>query len=184
MMKSYVVALIFTAFLFIQCQNEKDIVFLITKDSIGKLDRTTKVDDLGTIYALDSLVRDTSKIKLGSSTKKVKIYEKGGKHLLTLTPTSDSIPKIENIRVYDPRFVTEKGVGLNSTFKDIKDNYGIRKIITSLNNVVVFLKENDMYFTIDKQELPSSLRYASSANIEAVQIPDAAKIKYLMIGWE
>ena len=75
-------------------------------------------------------------------------------------------------------------MGLNSTFKDIKDNYSIRKVITSMNNVVILLKDSDMYFTIDKKELPSSLQYGSSRNIEAVQIPDKAKIKYLMIGWE
>ncbi|MEO0527797.1 MAG: hypothetical protein AAFZ89_11260 [Bacteroidota bacterium] len=169
---------------FVQCQKEKDTTFLITEDSIGKLDRNSTADHLDNIYSLDSIVKDTGITKLGSGTKKIKIYEKGGKHLLTLTPAPDSISKIENIRVYDPRFTTQKGVGLNSTFKDIKDNYSIRKIITSLNNVVIFLKESDMYFTIDKKELPSSLRYSSSTNIEAVQIPDAAKIKYLMIGWE
>jgi hypothetical protein len=48
---------------------------------------------------------------------------------------------------------------------------------------VVLIKYSDIYFTIDKKELPSSLRYASSVNIEAVQIPDTAKIKYMMLGW-
>ena len=175
--------LIFALF-FIQCQKEKDTTFLITKDSIGKLSRTSLVADLQNIYLQDSIVGDTNTPKLGSNSKKIKIYEKGGIHLLTLTPSSDSIPKIENIRVYDQRFVTEKGVGFGSTFKDIKDNYTIRKIITSRNNVVILIKENDMYFTIDKKEMPPSLRYGSTPDIEAVQIPDVAKIKYLMIGWE
>ena len=100
-----------------------------------------------------------------------------------MTPSEDSIPKIEIIRVEDPRFSTYKNVGLKSTFKDIKDNYSIKKIVTSMNNVVIFIKDSDVFFTIDKEELPTSLRYAASANIEAVQIPDKAKIKYLMIGW-
>ena len=52
-----------------------------------------------------------------------------------------------------------------------------------MNNVVVLLKDSDLYFTISKDQLPSSLRYASSVNIEAVQIPDEAKIKYMMVGW-
>ncbi len=170
--------------LLINCQKEKDLTFLIRKDSVGKLERTSLANDLETIYAKDSVVKDTIKLKLGSKAKKIKIYEKGGTHLLTLTPSMDSVPKIENIRIYDPRFVTEKGVGLNSTFKDIKENFTIRKIVTSMNNVVIFLKGNDIYFTISKEELPASLRYSSSTNIEAVQIPDKARIKYLMIGWE
>lgn len=166
------------------CKKEVDTNFLITNNSIGELYRISLARDLGVIYAADSIVRDTSVINLANNTKKVRIFEKGGKHLLTLTPSSDSIPTIENIKVEDPRYITEKGVNLKSTFKDIKDNYAIRKIITSLNNVVILLKDSDLYFTIDKSELPSSLRYASSANIEAVQIPDGAKIKYMMIGWD
>jgi hypothetical protein len=53
-----------------------------------------------------------------------------------------------------------------------------------MNNVVILLNDSDIYFTISKEELPSSLRYASSVNIEAVQIPDDAKIKYMMVGWD
>jgi len=87
-------------------------------------------------------------------------------------------------KIQDARFKTEMGIGLNSTFKEIKDKYQFGKILTSTNNVVVFIKNSDLYFTIDKAELPSSLRYASSVNIEAVQIPDKAKIKYMMLGWE
>jgi len=47
---------------------------------------------------------------------------------------------------------------------------------------VIFVKESDLYFTIDKSELPGNLRYGTST-IEEVQIPGEAKIKYLMIGW-
>ena len=56
--------------------------------------------------------------------------------------------------------------------------------MTSFNNVVVILKNTDVYFTIDKKELPSTLRYNVNATIEAVQIPDTAKVKYMMIGWD
>lgn len=184
MKKIYIVSIIVMGALSMSCQKEKDTTFLITKDSVGKISRTANFKQLDSIYALDSIVKDTTRIQLGNNTKKMRIYEKGGKHLLTLTPSSDSIPKVENIRIVDPRFITDKGVGLKSTFKDIKDNYEIKKIVTSMNNVVIFLKGTDLYFTIDKQQLPPSLRYASSTNIEAVQIPDAAKIKYMMVGWE
>jgi len=48
---------------------------------------------------------------------------------------------------------------------------------------VIFPKQSNLYFTIDKEELPENLRFSTS-DIEAVQIPDDAKIKYLMLGWE
>ncbi|MGB7395916.1 MAG: hypothetical protein WA913_16135 [Pricia sp.] len=175
---------LFIILLIISCEKEVNKTFLITKDAIGKLDKISLARDLEIIYENDSIVKDTTYINASNNSKKMKVFEKGGKHLLTLTPNSDSIPTIENIRIEDPRFVTEAGVGLRSTFKDIKDNYTIRKVITSMNNVVILLNDCDIYFTISKEELPSSLRYASSVNIEAVQIPDDAKIKYMMVAWD
>ncbi|WP_026810413.1 hypothetical protein [Arenibacter latericius] len=175
-------AIVLLSLLFIQCNTNND--FLITKGQVGKLDKSTPIDQLETIFATDSIVRDTVFTNIGERVKKIDIFEKGGAHLMTLTPTLDSVPKVDIIRIYDPRFVTDKGVGLNSTFKDIREKHNVGKIVTALNNIVVFLKDSDAYFTIAKSELPSSLQYNSSTNIEAVQIPDAAKIKYIMVGWE
>lgn len=169
---------------FIQCKKEKNTSFLITENSIGKLNKNSLVRDLEVIYEQDSIVKDTTRLLLGYIAKKIKVFEKGGNHLLTLTPSSDSIPTIENIRVYDSRFQTKKGIGINSTFKDIEEKYTINKILTSLNNIVIILKNTDVYFTIDKKELPPAIRYNSNLTIEAVQIPDTAKIKYMMIGWD
>lgn len=203
MKKILFVACMATLLLFINCEKENN-KFKITKDSIGDLTKDTKISELETIYSSDSIVAtngfpknnlglnalkdsintDKSIIKADFIYQKIEVFEKGGTHLLSLTPSKDSVPTVENVRIYDSRFTTEKGVNINSTFKDIKDNYTIKKIITSMNNVVIILKETGVYFTIDKKELPSSLRYNSSVNIEAVQIPDAAKIKYMMLAWE
>lgn len=167
----------------LQCQKEEDKNFLIGTDYVGNLERDTEITRLQDIFAQDSIVKDST-VGLNAEAAKIKIYEKGGALLLTLTPSTDSIPTVENIRIHDPRFRTVKGVSLNSSFKDIKDQYAVRKIVTSSNNLVIFLKENDIYFTIAKDELPASLRYATSTDIEEVQIPDKAKIKYMMLGWE
>jgi hypothetical protein len=166
----------------VQCGKEKANDFLITLNAVGKLEKTHTVKDLETIFATDSIVKDTFDLTIGSETQKIKIYEKGGKHLLTLTPRNDSLQHFENIRIYDSRYVTENGIGLSSTFGEISQKYEIKKLMTLLNNVVVFPKNSDVYFTIDKKELPASLRYTTES-IDAVQIPDAAKIKYMMVGW-
>ena len=184
-MKKYLFAIsLCSIFIFISCRKEVDTTFLITDTSIGKLEKSSLARDLGVIYDQDSIVKDTAKLMIGFGAKKIDVFEKGGNHLLTLTPTTDSIATIQNVRIQDNRFKTEKGIGLNSTFKDVKDHYQLGKILTSMNNVVVFIKNSDLYFTIDKKELPSNLRYGASTNIEAVQIPDGAKIKYMMLGWE
>ncbi len=184
-MKKYLLAItICTAIFLINCKKEIDTTFLITKTSIGKLDKASLARDLEIIYEQDSLVKDTAKLSMGFGAKKIDIFEKGGNHLLTLTPSSDSIPTIENVRIQDNRFKTDRGISLQSTFGDIKGHYELGKILTSTNNILVFIKNSDLYFTIDKKELPSNLRYAVGISIEAVQIPDAAKIKYMMLSWE
>lgn len=179
-----IIFFLFSLILITQCQEEKDPQFLITSSQVGKLDKNSLARDLELIYADDSLVMDTVKLSFGSGASKIKIFEKGGAHLLTLTPNSDSIPTIQNVQINDNRFSTANGVTINSTFKDIKEKYQIKKIITSINNVVILLKDSDIYFTIDKTQLPASLRYSANTNIEEVQIPDTAKIKYMMIGWD
>ena len=161
----------------------KENSFLISENKVGPLTKDTAVKDIVTVFAQDSVVQDTTKLQMGAKAKKIQIFEKGGKHLLTLTSNADSIPTIENVRVFDARYVSDKGIGLNSTFQDIQKGYGIKKIVTTLNSIVVFPKGSNLYFTIDKAELPDNLRYATNS-IEAVQIPNTAKIKYLMIGWE
>ena len=62
-------------------------------------------------------------------------------------------------------------------------NYEISRIENTLNSAVVFIDELNLYLTIDKKDLPSSLRYDTDSRISASQIPDDAKIKYLMVSW-
>lgn len=179
----HILIIIILSTFFIQCQGEKDITFLITNNAVGKVTRTSLLSDLETIYAMDSIVKDTFNVGFGFNSKRFKIYEKGGKHLLTISSSNDSIPKFENIRIYDPRFVTEKGVGISSSFKEISDQYEIKKVMTLMNSVIISLKGSDIYFTLDKSELPANLRYTTS-KVEAVQIPGTAKMKYMMVGWD
>ncbi|MEC7263019.1 MAG: hypothetical protein VXW38_04720 [Bacteroidota bacterium] len=173
---------LFLGLIFVQ-SCEKETTFLITETSIGPMTQTTKVSELESVFAQDSVVMDTSRIVSGTKVNKIEIFEKGGKHLLSITPDTDSIQGIENVRIMDPRYVSDKGIGLKSTFAELKKKYPIKKIVTTLNSVVIFPKESNLYFTLDKEELPGNLRFTMS-NIEEVQIPDEAKLKYLMLGWE
>ena len=99
--------LVFTLIL-MHCKKERDPKFLINNSQVGKLMRTSPVSDLESIYSNDSIVRDTSLPTLVSNSNTVKIYEKGGQQLLTLTPNGDSIPKIGIIRVLIPDLKQKK----------------------------------------------------------------------------
>jgi len=180
-MKKYL--LLFGAILVLtQCKTDRQDPFLVGKERVGKLLKTHRVAQLDSIFQLDSLVRDTARLTVGSN-RQIDVYEPGGKHLLTLTPSMDSLERIDNIRIWDPRYKTEAGIGLESTFGEIEKAYEIRKVVSSMNNILVLVKEHPVYFTISREELPAALRYTNTP-IEAVQIPDQAPIKYMMVGWE
>ncbi|QQX77065.1 MULTISPECIES: hypothetical protein [Aequorivita] len=170
---------------FVQCGKDSD-PFLIKNGSIGNLNKEIKIKQIDSIFAEDSIVKINSSPNSLETQGEVEIYEKGGKKLLLLSPDNENDPNstITNVQVFDSRYKTEKGLTTASTFKDVKANYTIDNIETTINSVVIFLKETDVYLTIDKKSLPEELRYNMDLEVEASQIPDNAPIKYFMIGWD
>jgi len=158
---------------------------LISKNNIGFLTDSTQVKDMESIFINDSVVKRIGGDEFTGSINDIEIYDKTGKQLLILTPKEalDSTATITTIKVVDPRFKTDKGLNTNSTFADIKNNYTISSIQNTLRNVVVFVNDINGFFSIDKKELPAELRFDINKKIEAIHIPDAAKIKHFMIGW-
>ena len=172
-------------FLVISCNNEPK-PFEVSKQHIGKLTDSTQVKDLETIYAKDSIVKSISGDEFSGNPNHIEIYEKGGKKLLILDPSQvlDSTSVIESVQIMDSRYKTDKGISTLSTFKDINANYKISRITNLINSVVVFVDDINASFTIDKKELPSELRFDMSLQIEKIQIPDQAKIKYFFVYWD
>ena len=171
--------------LLIACEKEDD-PFLITKDSVGLLTKEVQVNELDSVYANDSIVKDVTESEYFSSSNEIRVYDNSGKQMLLLEPVQafDSTSTVGYIQILDPRFQTAKGLSTESTFKDIVENYTISRIENTLSAAVIFIDELNIYITIDKKELPPELRYDTETKIQAAQIPDEAKFKYFMIGWE
>jgi len=169
----------------IQCAKEKD-PFLITSGAIGNLSKDIQMKQVDSVFALDSIIK-LSPIQNAIGTQgDVEIFEKGGKKLLSLAPLNESDPNsvITNIQIFDDRYKTDKGLNASSTFKEVKDNYTIANIERTINSVVVFLEDSDVFITIDEKQLPENLRYNPNITIEASGIPDGATFKYFMLGWD
>lgn len=183
MNKSILSVLIITI-LFSSCKKKED-PFLVQKNSIGFLSDTTQVKDLKMVFPNDSIVNYKGDATFQIPMNLVEVYEKGGNLLLTLTPNkiADSSATINNIRINDSRYKTEKGISMLSSFKNIQDTYKISKIDNLINSIVVSVNEINAQFAIDKTELPENLRYDMTSNFEASQIPDNAQIKYFFINW-
>ena len=172
-------------FLFVQCAKEKD-PFLISNNAVGNLTIGMKIKQVDSIFAMDSIVRLSPRQNQSSSFGELEIYEKSGKKLLLISPRNNYDPDalIENFQFFDDRYKTVKGLNINSTFKDIKENYEIANIETTLSTVVIFLKDSDIFINIDKKELPENFRYNPNLIIDVTNIPNEAKIKYFMLSWK
>ena len=187
MIKKLLVPFVFIAIFAISCEKKEEIdPFAIGPDRIGKLSKTATVKELDSIYATDSIVRRVAGDEFIGNTNEIEIYDKQGKQLLILTPSEefDSIATIKTIRVIDPRFKTEKGIGTASTFKQIEEAYQISDITNMLSTVQMNIDEINAFIAIDKKQLPSELHFNTEAKIEAVQIKDSANIKYFWLDWE
>jgi len=183
-MKYPLLSLILCITLFTSCSKEVD-PFSISKQNIGTLNDSTQVKDLESIFTNDSIIKYIGGDEFTGNINDITIYEKGGKKLLVLTPTQsfDSTATIKTIRVIDHRYQTTKGLTANSTFKSISDNYTISGIQNTLSNIIVSVDEINAYFTIDKKELPANMRFDMNLKIEAIQIPELAKIKNFYVYW-
>ena len=183
-MKKNILLLAIIVSFFSSCKKEID-PFLISKQNIGLLNDSTQVKDIEAAFINDSIVKYVAGDEFTGNINDITIYDKAGNQLLILTPSQslDSTSTIKNIIVVDNRYKTSKGLAPNSTFKAIKDNYKISSIQNSLRNIIVSINDINAYFTIDKEELPASMRFDMDLKIEAIQIPDEAKIKNFYLYW-
>lgn len=178
MKKIILIAIAATTFL--QCAKKED-PFLIQKDKIGALTRDYTLKQIDSVFAKDSIVKRATDDAFTGNTDDIEIFEKGGKHLLSLSPNDKSTINI--VTIHDSRYQTDKGVNTNSTFKDYRANYKVSKVDRILNNINVEFENQDFYITIDVDQLAGEYQFDYSVTIEEVSIPDTAKIKSLQLDW-
>ncbi|WP_458627474.1 hypothetical protein [Winogradskyella sp. PC D3.3] len=185
-MKNTLFAVLICGLSITSCTNNKaSNPFAIAKNHIGLLTDSTQVKELDAIFSNDSIVRYIAGDEFIGSVNTIEVYEKGGKKLLDLSPKEalDSTSVISSVNIIDNRYKTEKNISTLSTFKDIKEAYKISKVDNLINVIVVSVNEINASFTIDKKELPASMRFDMGMTIDPIQIPGKAKIKYFMIHW-
>ncbi|GGE20562.1 hypothetical protein [Psychroflexus salis] len=169
----------------VSCTNAEKNKFLLAKNQVGLVNANTPVYELEHLFKNDSVVRMDLEDRFRTKIQDVEVYNKEGEKLLVLEPrkADDSTSTFKQIQVASPLFVTEKGFGTNSTFKDIYQNYEIGKIQNTFMSVIVTIKDIDAFVTINKKQLPENLRTGSDIEIKASQIPDDAKIQHLWMNF-
>ncbi|MDG1384667.1 MAG: hypothetical protein P8P50_03925 [Flavobacteriaceae bacterium] len=171
--------------LLVACETKTD-SFAITKNSIGLLTDSTKVNALKGVFINDSISKYIGGDEFTGSTNTISIFEKGtGKLLLELDPNYalDSVSTIRTVRIMDERFKNKDGLNRLSTFGDLNSKYTISSIQNTLRSLIISVDEINAYFTLNKTELPEEMRYNMNQKIEAISIPETAKIKDFYIQW-
>lgn len=182
MIKRNLLPLFIAVFTLIGCNNHNE--FIIEKGKVGSITKKTTVKELGEIFKNDSIVANLSEGALGDNyfqdDDKYLIFEKGGKHLLTIVPKEqlDSTSTIKSIEIFDARFHTKDNINLNSSFSEINASNSLRPEST-LQSVTLFLDELNVTIAIDKEEL--GLRDFSTQKVSLEQIPDLAKMKSFVV---
>jgi len=178
MKKLFILLLVIT--LFIQCQSNE--IHLIQKNQVGLITNTTKVSELDQIFAKDSLVKTHyQKNQPKFLSEDYEVYSKKGAHLLTINieNDSDSTSTIQSIQIYSPLYKTKKEISVASVFKDLKENYDLKKVISTITSASVFVNELNASFIITNKDL--GLSEFSINKISLNQIPDNAPFKYITV---
>src|SRR5699024_6411345 len=164
---------------------QKDQNFVIKDAQIGMLHKGALIKQVDSIFAKDSIVSSYTKTVEGHQNE-VEVFDREGNRLMVLSPKQNNDPNspITHIEITDPRYKTSKGIGIKSTYKDIKQHYTIQKVETTFSSVIVFLENSPIYISIDKNELPEDIRYNLNLKVEPTQIPDNATIKLFMVSWD
>jgi hypothetical protein len=173
-----------TVFVLASCSKKPD-HFVWNKDQIGHITKTTQVYQIDSIYSNDSIVNRIKGDEFSNGANQIEIFEKGGEHLLSLTPSEalDSTATIENIIIRDSRYKTDKGITINSTFKQIDTAYKVTGIDNMIDDAVIWVDDQNFYFSISKEKLPSEVKYDMSSTVEKTMIPDDVMPQYVFVAW-
>ncbi|CAM1344131.1 hypothetical protein [Tenacibaculum amylolyticum] len=169
----------------VQCGKDK---YTVAKGKVGQITTKTTIKDLDKIFANDSVVKILSEGAKGNfyfqDDDVYEVYEKGGKHLLTIIPKEqlDSTSTIKSIEIFDNRFKTETGLNIFSTFNEVDANNVISNIETSPFSATIFIDDLNATISIDKEEL--GLRDINMKKVSKEQIPDLAKMKSFIVWFE
>lgn len=181
-MKKVLLAIVIIAGL-ASCEKKQN-PFEWSKNRVGHITDSTMVYQLKTLYPNDSIVTPVKGDEFSNGPTTIELYEKGGKHLLSITPVEeDSTSTIEYIKIRDERYKTAKGITISSNFKSIADNYDISSIDNMIMDAVIRVNDENFFFTIDKSKLPGDLQFDMNASIDKNMIPDDTTPNSVSISW-
>ncbi|QCD45286.1 hypothetical protein [Campylobacter mucosalis] len=141
--------------------------FLITKNSVGRICKNSHSQDLIKEFGTNNLKRITQ-IKQQSAYYALSLDER-------LFAYEIYNNKITKLNILSPKFKTIEGIGLNSSFKDIKNSLKIDDFSVHKNKISLKIDSYNMVLHLlsDIKNEPKSLE----------DIDENAKVKQILISW-
>ncbi|WP_169764136.1 hypothetical protein [Campylobacter mucosalis] len=141
--------------------------FLITKNSVGRICKNSHSQDLIKEFGTNNLKRITQ------------IKQQSAYYVLSLNERLFAYEiynnKITKLNILSPKFKTIEGIGLNSSFKDIKNSLKIDDFSVHKNKISLKIDSYNMVLHLlsDIKNEPKSLE----------DIDENAKVKQILISW-
>jgi len=175
--------LVFSILLIGACTN-KNKQYIIDKNQVGPITDSTKVKNLNSIFPTDSIVKNTEGESAFETYDEYTLFDKKTKKpLLLIIPQQTNNPEsvIKQVEILNPRYKTEKGININSTYAEVKKAHKIGHLETSLNYIVLYLDDLNAIIDIRKSELPLRLQNNPGLKIDKTMIPEKAKMKHFIV---
>lgn len=167
----------------------KDKKTLISKNRLGDLTNSIKISEIENMLPEDSIVTVNARNAYGefisSAVKQVEVYDTSDQQVLVIKPFGgmDTLSKIRSIRVLSKRYKTKNGIGLGSTYKDLKKYHDVSNIQSLANSIIITLNDINAVASFDRNVLPGEVRFDMEADIKPTMIPDNAKINRFWINF-
>lgn len=174
-MKKLIAVLVLTI-LFIGCGQDNST--LIVKNQLGKINKSTSLEELDKMFKNDSIERLPKGEEL---TRQYSVFGADGKQKLVFVTKlqNDSIKGLELVKIYSDTYLTEKGISTSSSFGEISGSYTINKIEPSFSAAILFVDEINATISLNKKDL--NLDEFDMNPIRQDQIPDEASIHYITL---
>lgn len=160
--------------------------FLIARNQVGPVKKGMTIKQLLSLLPDDQTKKLASRSELSSETaNNYYIYDDSTRLLFIVSPRrkNDETSRISQVIIKDPRFRTPSGIGLNSTVGEIRHAYPESKIVPSVNNIILYIRELDANFELDKLHLSPTIWNDTTGTIEIDSIPPSTHITDLTIVW-
>lgn len=175
-------------FLIISCaKNNKN---LISKNQLGDLNSSLKISEIKKILIDDSVeliyAKDAFGKAIPNTIKEVEVYDTSGQQMLLIKPSAgmDTLSKIKNIRIFSEKYKTANGLGIGSTFAEVKKYHNVKEIQSSVKSIIITLKDLNAFVSFDREVLPGDVRFDMEAEIKPIMIPNDAKINRFWINFD